>query len=79
MNRRYFIHTSGLSLASASGTPLFISAQPEATGATQKETIKKCFGLASQSLSVGEPLDWMESASPKKWKLNGKVEVFNWD
>jgi len=68
-----------MKLVAASGTPLFISAQPEATGAPQKETIKKCFALASQPLPVGEPLDWMETASPKKWKLNGKVELFNWD
>ena len=68
-----------MELVAKSGTPLFISAQPEATGTAQKATIKECFKLASQNLPVGEPLDWMENAFPRKWKLNGKTENFNWD
>jgi hypothetical protein len=35
--------------------------------------------MASQELPVGEPLDWMENAFPKTWKLNGKVEHSDWD
>ena len=68
-----------MELVAKSGTPLFISAQPEATGLAQKEKIKECFRLASQTLPVGEPLDWLENKQPIKWKLNGQVESFNWD
>jgi len=68
-----------MELLAKSGTPLFISAQPEAVGSAQKQTIKECFALASQQLPVGEPLDWMETLTPSKWKLNGRVEEFNWD
>lgn len=68
-----------MELVAKSGTPLFISAQPEATGEEQKAVIKACFELASQTLPVGEPLDWMENPFPKKWRLNGKIEQFNWD
>jgi alpha-galactosidase len=68
-----------MELVAKSGTPLFISAQPEATGTLQKEVIKQCFKLASQNIPVGEPLDWMESAFPQKWKLNEKVETFDWN
>ena len=68
-----------MELVVKSGSPLFISAQPEATGTLQKEVIKQCFKLASQNIPVGEPLDWMESAFPKKWKLNEKVETFDWN
>ena len=68
-----------MELVAKSGTPLFISAQPEAIGPEQKTAIKECFRLASQNLPVGEPLDWMETAYPKKWKLNNKIETFNWD
>jgi alpha-galactosidase len=67
-----------LQLVAKSGTPLFISAQPEATKDAQLKSIKECFKLASQELPLGEPLDWMETAVPKKWKLNGKVETFDW-
>jgi alpha-galactosidase len=68
-----------MELVAKSGTPLFISAQPEATGPEQKAFIKECFALAAQDLPVGEPLDWMENAFPKKWKLNGKVQEFDWN
>lgn len=67
-----------LQLVAKSGTPLFISAQPEATGEAQKKVIRECFKLASQELPLGEPLDWMETQVPTKWKLNGKVETFDW-
>ena len=68
-----------MELVAKSGTPLFISAQPEAIGMEQKVAIKQSFDLASRNLPVGEPLDWMETAFPTKWKLNDKTELFNWD
>ncbi len=68
-----------LDLVAKSGTPLFISAQPEATKEVQLKHIKECFKLVSQELPLGEPLDWMETQVPTKWKLNGKVETFNWE
>lgn len=68
-----------LDLVAKSGTPLFISAQPEATKEVQLKHIKECFKLASQEFPLGEPLDWMETLIPTKWKLNGKVETFNWE
>lgn len=68
-----------MELLAKSGTPLFISAQPEAVGEAQKQKIKECFALASRQLPVGEPLDWLETMTPAKWKLNGKAEEFTWD
>lgn len=68
-----------MELLAKSGTPLFISAQPEATGAVQKEFIKACFATASKPLPLAEPLDWMTNAYPSKWKLNGETVEFNWD
>jgi len=68
-----------MQLVAKSGTPLFISAQPEATKSAQKAMIRECFALASQDLPLGEPLDWMERALPKRWKLNGEEVRFDWD
>jgi alpha-galactosidase len=67
-----------MQLVAKSGTPLFISAQPAATGAEQKKTIRESFRLASQELPLGEPLDWMQNPEPTRWKLNGQVETFDW-
>jgi alpha-galactosidase len=67
-----------MQLLAESGAPLFISAQPEATGPEQKEYIKKCFDQAARVQPTGEPLDWMTSPRPSKWKLNGRVVEFEW-
>lgn len=67
-----------MDLLANSGTPLFISAQPDATRPEQKAFIKTAFAAASEKLPVGEPLDWMTNAFPTKWKLNGKTRTFNW-
>jgi alpha-galactosidase len=67
-----------MELVAKSGTPLFISAQPDAVGAQQKQVIKACFELASRKLPLGEPLDWMSNAWPRQWRLNGKRESFDW-
>ena len=67
-----------LDLLAQSGAPLFISAQPEATGEAQKAAIKTAFAQAAKVQPLGEPLDWMTNIQPKKWKLNGKVVDFNW-
>jgi alpha-galactosidase len=68
-----------MELVAKSGTPLFISAQPEAVGTDQKEFIQECFKYASSNLPIGEPLDWMENPRPSRWKLDGKVKTFDWN
>ena len=68
-----------MQLVAASGTPLFISAQPEAVGTEQKAFIKTCFQIASTEQPVGEPLDWMATPVPQQWKLDGQIRQFNWD
>ncbi|SDL39924.1 alpha-amylase family protein [Siphonobacter aquaeclarae] len=67
-----------LRLLAESGTPLFISAQPEAIGAPQKSAIRQAFANAAKALPPGEPLDWMENRLPVKWKLNNKLVTFDW-
>ncbi|MCX7986349.1 MAG: hypothetical protein N2662_05375, partial [Bacteroidales bacterium] len=49
-----------MDLLAKSGTPLFISAQPEATGREQRIVIKECFSLASTNLPIAEPIDWIQ-------------------
>jgi alpha-galactosidase len=67
-----------MQLLAESGAPLFVSAQPEATGTEQKTFIKKCFAQAAGVQPTGEPLDWMSDPRPAKWKLNGRVVEFDW-
>lgn len=67
-----------MQLLAESGTPLFISAQPETVGKEQKEWIRHCFDIASTPLPVGEPLDWMQNQTPSRWLLRGEEKSFRW-
>lgn len=67
-----------MQLLAESGTPLFISAQPDALGEAQRVFIKQCYTLAAKELPVAEPMDWMNSLTPSKWKLNGRIINFDW-
>ena len=67
-----------MSLLAESSAPLFISVQPDALGAEQKQHIKNCFALAAKPQPIGEPLDWLTNQWPQKWKLNGVVKEFDW-
>ena len=67
-----------MQLLAQSSAPLFISAQPEALGAEQKQFIKQSFASASAKQPIGEPLDWLSNSFPSKWKLDEQVVEFDW-
>lgn len=67
-----------LRLLAGSGAPLFVSAQPAAVGAAQKLALKTAFAQAARVRPVGEPLDWLTSPRPTKWRLDGRVTEFDW-
>jgi alpha-galactosidase len=67
-----------MELVAGSGTPLFISTQPNALGIEQKQSIRECFAMASRKLPPGEPLDWLTNTLPREWRLNGRIRSFDW-
>jgi alpha-galactosidase len=75
----WILNKQWLSLLSKSGTPLFISAAPDAVGKEQEIAIREAFEIASRHQPVGEALDWMDTTCPVQWMLNGERLVFNWD
>jgi alpha-galactosidase len=72
LNRRW------MDLISKSGTPLFISADPAAVGPEQEAAIRAAFARASRPQPPAEPLTWMDSTSPRRWKTAEGVETFDW-
>lgn len=68
-----------LTLLALSGTPLFVSAAPDAVGKEQEKEIRKAFDMASRELPLAQALDWMDTTSPRHWLLNGEEYTFNWD
>jgi alpha-galactosidase len=67
-----------LSLVAASGTPLFLSHSREALGAEQKAAVRDAFALAAVPQPPAEPLDWLGTTCPERWRLGGREVRFDW-
>lgn len=68
-----------LELVAASGTPLFVSADPAAVTAEQKAALRQAFRLAAEPQPPGEPLDWLSNRCPARWRLRGEERSFRWN
>jgi len=67
-----------LDLVARSGTALFISADPATVPPEHKAEIQVALAEASLPQPPGEPLDWMDTTTPERWKLDGKEVRYNW-
>jgi alpha-galactosidase len=67
-----------LRLVAASGTPLFLSHRREALGSEQKAAVRAAFALAAAPQPPAEPLDWLETTCPRRWRLGGREVTFEW-
>ncbi|RFM26785.1 hypothetical protein DXN05_17490 [Deminuibacter soli] len=68
-----------LQLLAESGAPLFVSAELGILDAEKKAALQTAFAQAAKVQPTGEPLDWMTSQWPSKWRLNNREVSFNWD
>jgi len=68
-----------LRLLAASGTPLFVSADPASVTKEQELELRRAFELAAEALPAAEPLDWIGNTCPARWLLNGEETVFEWN
>ncbi|MHB1484042.1 MAG: alpha-amylase family protein [Saccharofermentanales bacterium] len=67
-----------LDILSKSGTPLFVSVDPDAVTSEQKDDLKKALERASIQKDICEPIDWHDTTTPSKWLINGDEEEYNW-
>ncbi|HEY3265631.1 MAG TPA: hypothetical protein VGM37_01795 [Armatimonadota bacterium] len=67
-----------LDLVSRSGTPLFISFKQGSVTPEQEAVIASALAIAAKPHPVAEPLDWLESLQPRRWKLMGKTVEYDW-
>lgn len=65
-------------LVSESGAALFVAIDPNIVQPAHREALKRAFTIAAKPTPVGEPLDWLETACPRRWKLRGKTVEFSW-
>jgi alpha-galactosidase len=67
-----------LDLLSRSGTPLFVSAAPDAVGPEQRKALREAFARAALPQPVAEPLDWLDTTTPEKWRCGGETVNYDW-
>jgi len=67
-----------LELLAASGTPLFVSASPDALGPQQTRALAAAFARAAAPQPPAEPLDWLDTVCPRRWRLGDRDVTFDW-
>jgi alpha-galactosidase len=67
-----------LDLLARSGTPLFVSADPKTLTAESEKAIREALATAAVARPVAEALDWMNSTTPSRWRLDGKLATYDW-
>ena len=67
-----------LDLLARSGTPLFVSAAPDAVGPGQLAALKQAFAAAALPQPAGEPLDWLDTTCPDFWRLGSTETRYDW-
>ncbi|MGH7583802.1 MAG: hypothetical protein ACREL5_11305 [Gemmatimonadales bacterium] len=72
MNRQW------LDLLSRSGTTTFVSLAPDALGEAQRSDLHAALARAAEPQPLGEPLDWQDTNWPRRWRLMGKSENYDW-
>lgn len=67
-----------LDLLSRSGTPLFVSLDPNALDAEKKATLRQALDRAASPLPLAEPLDWMQTTHPTRWRFADGTVNYEW-
>ena len=67
-----------LDLLARSGTALFVSPDPKALNAESKQAIRRAFAMASAPQDTAEPLDWMDTTTPGRWRMQGQTVEYDW-
>ena len=63
-----------LRLLAVSGTPLFVSADPDTVTPEQKREMKAAFRTALEVAAPAEPINWQDTTCPDRW-LTAKGEM----
>jgi len=67
-----------LDLVTRSGTALFVSVDPDAVQSGQKSALASALVTAAQTRQPGIPLDWLDTTTPARWRLDDKVVQYDW-
>jgi alpha-galactosidase len=67
-----------LDLVSRSGTPLFVSVDRTAVTPQIRDALRDALAVASRAAPLAEPIDWMETRTPREWNLGGTRVTYDW-
>jgi alpha-galactosidase len=67
-----------LRLLAESGMPMFVSPEVEAVTPGARKALVDAFAAAASAPPVAEPLDWLETVCPRRWRLRGRTVEFDW-
>lgn len=67
-----------LDLLGRSGTPLFVSADPQAVGPEQRDRLREAFQHAAVPRAIAQPLDWLETTCPTHWRFGAGATRYDW-
>lgn len=67
-----------LDLLARSGTMLFVSLAPDALGVTERRDLTEAFALAAKPQPLAEPLDWLRTVYPTRWRLMARERTYDW-
>ncbi len=67
-----------LDLVAHSGTALFVSPDPRSLNLETKAAIKRAFAAAAHPQPLAEPVDWMETTTPGRWRIQGRTVDYDW-
>ena len=67
-----------LDLVARSGTPLFVSWRRQLAGPDERKALREAFLRAAQPAPTAEPLDWMETPTPKHWRFGSDEVTYDW-
>jgi alpha-galactosidase len=67
-----------LDLVARSGTALFVSPDPAVVNADSKLALRQAFVAAARPRELAEPLDWMDTNTPGRWRIDGRTVAYDW-
>jgi len=67
-----------LDLLARSGTALFVSPDPKAMNPESKQAIRRALSTAAVRHDIAEPLDWLDTTTPGRWRMQGQTVEYDW-
>lgn len=67
-----------MDLLARSGTPFFVSVNPTAIDTGQRKIIGEALCRAATVQRLAEPIDWLDSTAPERWRFANEEKVYDW-